>query len=531
MFVTIEEKKKWKPTSFYPAVGIDFGTTYCVVALYHQTSLVLEACGRRLIPSVVIQNGKTFSSFKCRLGHETEALPLAVSLFQQIAEHIKKALGYPATAAVVTVPAYFDDVQRTAVKEAAQKAGFHVLRLLAEPTAAALAYGLQKKEEGLYGVYDLGGGTFDFSLIKMEKEFFQVLATGGDDQLGGDDIDAAIALDQSISCKKAQRLKEEICQGKNSVSLLQDRLALLMQPFIDQTLSICQQTLQEAGYMPSQLKGVLLVGGSTLSPFVRKKVADFFQTDPLQSMHPQEVVSIGAALQAHNLTQEASFLLLDATPLSLGIEIFGGLNEKLIPRHSPLPASASYMFTTAETGQTKISVHIVQGEREMAADCRSLGHFHIDGIPPLPKGKARVQITFLLNTDGLLSVCAKEETTGQETLHIMHPHAGLTDHLLKEAPYGQESESGEDIIDRLWIQKRQQVEDALKESRRLMAEYPLLFSCEEKNIWQKECWVLESLLEKKDYISLSDAFNNFSYHVLLSFVERYISHILRERLS
>jgi molecular chaperone HscA len=547
------------------AVGIDLGTTHSLVAAVRSSvpevladetgkalvpsAVFIEECGQALVGNQALSKQEVFPldtlvSIKRLMGRSySEALKsgmpyefvedgqsmrvktrhaalspveIAAKILEKLKLLAEGTLGDALVGAVITVPAYFDDAQRQATRDAARLAGLNVLRLLNEPTAAAIAYGLDHGSEGVYAVYDLGGGTFDVSLLRLARGVFEVIATGGDTRLGGDDFDALIA-DDFIKARQltnvshqtrrtllsaSRRLREAltdlsehvesvVIDGQtDALTLTREAFEQIAEPLISRTISCVQQALKDASLTTQDIKGVVMVGGATRMPIVRRRVGDVFGSTPLTDLDPDQVVALGAALQANLLAGNRypgeDWLLLDVTPLTLGLETMGGLVEHIIPRNSTIPVARAQEFTTFKDGQTALAVHVVQGERDLVSDCRSLARFELRGIPAMVAGAAKIRVTFQVDADGLLSVSARELGSGVEASVTVKPSFGLSDDEISRMLTEGMSKAGVDAQMRMLREQQvdaQQLIESVKAA--LAADADLLSAAEQTRIAQQ----------------------------------------------
>ncbi|MCK6495413.1 Fe-S protein assembly chaperone HscA [bacterium] len=591
-----------------PIIGIDLGTTNSLVAFFrdNQPFIIPDRQGHQLTPSVVSidEDGHilvghearnrlethpedTVFSIKRFMGRGVRDLAQMASLVPfnfntdendivrinlkgkfysapelsaRILAHLKKQaedyLGEPVSSAVITVPAYFNDSQRQATKDAGMLAGLDVRRVLNEPTAASLAYGLQEKREGLVAVYDLGGGTFDFSLLRLYEGIFQVLATHGDTHLGGDDFDQAVihqvlaemnlpgesrrdpGLLQGLRLA-CESMKTQLTDSEQAVMAFRHpagcyervwtraEFEALIQPFVNRTLDSCRSALQDAGVEAGAVDEVVLVGGSTRVPLVRQEVERLFGRSPHCENNPDEVVALGAAVQANILSGSSrDMLLLDVTPLSLGIETYGGVIARIIPRNTTIPTSATEMFTTYVDGQTGVDIHVLQGERELASDCRSLARFQLKGIPPLPAGMPKIAVTFMLDADGILRVEARDERSGKEQFIEVRPSYGLTDSEIEQMLKDSFEHGGEDLELRLLVEVRVEAERVIRAADRALVDSAVLLEDGEEDTIRSAIDSLKEALQGADRNQILER-QKWLDQVCLPFAERQMNAAVR----
>ena len=593
------------------AVGIDLGTTNSLVAAVRSSvpEVLPDDQGRPLLPSVVrylpaggahigykaqaeaVRDPKnTIISVKRFMGRGLKDVahientpydfvdapgmvqlktvagvksPVEVSaeILATLRQRAEDTLGDELVGAVITVPAYFDDAQRQATKDAAKLAGLNVLRLLNEPTAAAIAYGLDNAAEGIYAVYDLGGGTFDISVLKLTKGVFEVMSTGGDSALGGDDFDQRIvcwiveqaslqplsAEDTRLLLNKARAAKEWLSTADSTeidamlstgetvhLVLTAETFAELTANLVQKTLSPVRRALRDAGVTVEEVKGVVLVGGATHMPIIRRAVGQLFGRTPLTNLDPDQVVAIGAAMQANllagNRAPGEDWLLLDVIPLSLGVETMGGLVEKIIPRNSTIPVARAQEFTTFKDGQTAMAIHVLQGERELVSDCRSLARFELRGIPPMVAGAARIRVTYQVDADGLLSVFARETVSGVEASITVKPSYGLGDDDIARMLQEGFQSAEDDMRRRALAEERVEGERLLEAlSHALEADGDLL-SPEERAAIDTEVAALRATMRGEDHRAIKDAVDTLS-HGTDEFAARRMDRGIRKALA
>ena len=502
----------------------------------------------KLFPFRLAEDLQPGEVIRIRLGEKTFTPPeISAFILRQLKRNAERYFGAPVSKAVITVPAYFNDAQRQATKDAGRIAGLDVLRLVNEPTAASLAYGLDKKQNGIVAVYDLGGGTFDISILKLHDGIFEVISTNGDTHLGGDDIDNLLirialddirgdmGLDVSRNGEAVATIRKAVIETKVALSqhpaalihvelpggkqyerqITREQFEQLIQPIIDRTVGPCKQALKDAKLRPQQIDEVVLVGGSTRIPKVRALVHELFQRTPHTDLNPDEVVALGAAVQANILgggsVATENMLLLDVTPLSLGIEVAGGVTDKIILRNSTIPASATQHYTTQIDGQANVAIHVLQGERELAKDCRSLARFDLKGIPPMSAGMPRIEVKFTIDANGILHVSAREQRSGKQAEIEVQPSYGLTDEQVESMILDSFDSAEEDFRQRQVIEARNEAQTilgALEKGKKSPA-WGTLTSDERKRIAKLEK-ALNQVKDEDDYAAIRKAIDGLN---------------------